>query len=63
MNKEENRSYWKTLVDVQRQIVLPASIFRSPGMIKPQFQHLRIRPLAAPSPQFQPASCPHNIMK
>ena len=57
MNKEEHRSYWKTLVDEQRQIGLSVSIFRHYRKIKPAGHRLAICSLSGPNPQSQSASC------
>jgi len=50
MTKEEHRSYWKTLVDEERQIGLPASIFRHYRKIKSPGHRLAIWPFLWPQP-------------
>jgi len=60
MTKEEPRRYWKTRVDEQRQIGLPASISRHYSKIKPPGHRLAICALPGSSLQSQPASCLHN---
>ncbi|MCJ7687118.1 MAG: hypothetical protein MUO68_22800, partial [Desulfobacteraceae bacterium] len=52
MTKEEHRSYWKTLVDEQRQIGLPASILRHYSKIKCLDHRLGICALPGPCSHF-----------
>ena len=40
-----------------------SSIFRPSGKIKSPNHRLGTRTRTGPSPQFQPVSCPHNIMR